>query len=237
MDEELPAQVREGAGRVRPGAEGQDQRGPHHGLQLLPLVRSGGVVAKAPLGHKIDQYLNGRGSPMAGQGVDFVRPGSGSASTPACSSGIATIESGAGAAHEAPVQPVQLGRPPRARRSARTGGDQRRGAWAEAGLHRPGSGRRRRRSSPSTPPPRTTTTRGTGPRSSSQVMGAVGGAPATPYKGTPESPRPRLRAAGVTPVPGDARMRHRPRPCSTRRSSGRRSSSAYCRGRGYTEGT
>lgn len=62
-----------------------------------------------PLGHKIDQYLTKRGSPMAGQGASFIRAGKRFGVDPRLLVGIATIESGAGAHEKLQYNPFNWG--------------------------------------------------------------------------------------------------------------------------------
>ena len=64
---------------------------------------------KPPLGHKIDQYLTGRGSPMAGQGATFIRAGKRYGVDPRLLVGIATIESGAGQHEKLRFNPFNWG--------------------------------------------------------------------------------------------------------------------------------
>lgn len=148
-----------------------------------------------PLGHKIDQYLNGRGSPMAGQGATFIRAGKKYGIDPRLLVGIATIESGAGQHEKLKYNPFNWG----VHRGQTYGSydeaimDVARGlkrGYIDQGLSTPQA------IVSKYAPASDNNDEGNWASVVSQVMEAVGGAKATPYKGTR-----RATPTSVTQVP------------------------------------
>jgi murein DD-endopeptidase MepM/ murein hydrolase activator NlpD len=154
---------------------------------------------KPPLGHKIDQYLNKRGSPMAGQGATFVRAGKRYGIDPRLLVGIATIESGAGAHTKLQFNPFNWG----VHRGQTYGSyeesimDVARGlkrGYIDEGLTTP------QQIVSKYAPASDNNDEGNWASVVSQVMSAVGGAPATPYRGAPaQATRTSVTQAPMTP--------------------------------------